>query len=52
MFMVLLWLPRAHVEAPVSGSIILAGVLFKLGCYGLLRVFRILFKFGFKFGIV
>ena len=30
-FIVHLWLPRAHVEAPVSGSIILAGVLLKLG---------------------
>ena len=31
MIMVQLWLPRAHVEAPVCGSIILAGVLLKLG---------------------
>jgi hypothetical protein len=33
-FIVRLWLPRAHVEAPVSGSIILAGVLLKLGGCG------------------
>nr|YP_010430493.1 NADH dehydrogenase subunit 4 [Notobitus montanus]USS57990.1 NADH dehydrogenase subunit 4 [Notobitus montanus] len=33
------WLPKAHVEAPVSGSMILAGVLLKLGGYGLYRVF-------------
>jgi len=33
-----LWLPRAHVEAPVAGSMILAGVLLKLGGYGLGRV--------------
>jgi len=33
-----LWLPKAHVEAPVSGSMILAGVLLKLGGYGFYRV--------------
>ena len=34
-FFLHLWLPKAHVEAPVRGSIILAGLLLKLGIYGL-----------------
>nr|WFP43287.1 NADH dehydrogenase subunit 4 [Hemigyrus spinosus spinosus] len=46
MFLVHLWLPSAHVEAPVAGSMILAGVLLKLGGYGLLRVYLMLLKVG------
>ena len=41
-----IWLPEAHVEAPTAGSVILAGVLLKLGSYGLLRFSMPLFPVG------
>jgi proton-translocating NADH-quinone oxidoreductase chain M len=41
-----IWLPEAHVEAPTIGSVILAGVLLKLGSYGFIRFSLPLFPVG------
>nr|QNJ60007.1 NADH dehydrogenase subunit 4 [Melanoplus confusus] len=49
MFLFHLWLPKAHVEAPISGSMILAGVLLKLGGYGIFRVMSVISFLGLKF---
>nr|YP_009159459.1 NADH dehydrogenase subunit 4 [Macrobrachium bullatum]AKQ09504.1 NADH dehydrogenase subunit 4 [Macrobrachium bullatum] len=48
-YLVHLWLPKAHVEAPVAGSMILAGVLLKLGGYGLVRVCPLFIQFATDF---
>ncbi len=44
-----IWLPEAHVEAPTTGSVILAGILLKLGSYGFIRFSLPLFPFGSVF---
>nr|UAT98048.1 NADH dehydrogenase subunit 4 [Ambulyx tobii]WMQ52804.1 NADH dehydrogenase subunit 4 [Ambulyx schauffelbergeri] len=52
MYFVHLWLPKAHVEAPVSGSMILAGIMLKLGGYGLLRILVFLQEINMKLNYI
>nr|APT41488.1 NADH dehydrogenase subunit 4 [Trichopygomyia trichopyga] len=52
MFLVHLWLPKAHVEAPIAGSMILAGVLLKLGGYGLIRMLMIIQDLSLKVSFI
>nr|QJW34314.1 NADH dehydrogenase subunit 4 [Schoutedenia ralumensis] len=44
LFMFHVWLPKAHVEAPISGSMILAGIMLKLGGFGIFHVLMLIFK--------
>ncbi|YP_009180486.1 NADH dehydrogenase subunit 4 (mitochondrion) [Amyelois transitella] len=52
MYFVHLWLPKAHVEASVSGSMILAGIMLKMGGYGLIRVMLFMENLGMKMNFI
>nr|APX40650.1 NADH dehydrogenase subunit 4 [Crioceris asparagi] len=52
MFFIHLWLPKAHVEAPVAGSMILAGVMLKLGGYGLMRLLPLFMSLTLNIGFI
>nr|AZL93124.1 NADH dehydrogenase subunit 4 [Belyta sp. ZJUH_2016005] len=52
MFIFHLWLPKAHVEAPLVGSMVLAGVMLKLGSYGLIRSILMMMNLSMNYNII
>nr|YP_010035843.1 NADH dehydrogenase subunit 4 [Acropteris iphiata]QQQ89079.1 NADH dehydrogenase subunit 4 [Acropteris iphiata] len=52
MYLLHLWLPKAHVEASVSGSMILAGIMLKLGGYGLMRMMIFMQQINMKLNYI
>nr|YP_009307199.1 NADH dehydrogenase subunit 4 [Aphis craccivora]AOR53740.1 NADH dehydrogenase subunit 4 [Aphis craccivora] len=49
LFLFHIWLPKAHVEAPICGSMILAGIMLKLGGFGIYHILMLVFKLNLKF---
>nr|YP_010271165.1 NADH dehydrogenase subunit 4 [Tricentrus longivalvulatus]UKB86930.1 NADH dehydrogenase subunit 4 [Tricentrus longivalvulatus] len=52
MFMLHFWLPKAHVQAPISGSMILAGLMLKIGGYGLIRFMYLNESFFYNYSYI
>ena len=49
MFPFHIWLPQAHVEAPLAGSVLLAGIMLKLGAYGFIKLAIPIYPYAFYY---